>query len=236
MEHRPYYESHISVSDLHQIYVAAYGPRDHDPILFIHGGPGGGTSSSSLIPFDLTHHHVILVDQRGAGRSKPCAEIRDNTTQTLIEDFETIRKHFNIDTWTLFGGSWGSTLALIYAQTHPQVISRMILRGIFLGRPEDIAWLLSPHGAAAIWPEHWQTFHHAFPRLLKVESAIEYLYQQITHSDPSIQKQACQAYARWEASISQHTYQQDLVDHFTQPEIYRPLATLSLHYMRHQLF
>ena len=139
-EIKPYERHLIPVEPPHEIYVDESGNPDGIPVLFVHGGPGAGCGKYDRRFFDADVYRIILFDQRGSGRSKPHAELEGNTTQQLVEDIEVIRTTLGIDKWVLFGGSWGSTLSLVYAQTHPERVLGLILRGIFLCRPEDIYW------------------------------------------------------------------------------------------------
>jgi len=166
---QPFYPSikcnqhgYIDVDDTHSLYVEESGSATGIPVLFIHGGPGAGSSPDDRRFFNPEYYRIIIFDQRGAGRSRPHAELTHNDTQTLIQDIETIREHFGIEQWVLFGGSWGSTLALLYAQAYPDNVSAMVLRGIFLCRQKDLQWFYQD-GASHIFPEYWQEFLDPLP-------------------------------------------------------------------------
>jgi proline iminopeptidase len=152
----PYNVASLEVSDIHTIVYEEVGNPDGRPALFLHGGPGVGISPAYRQFFDPEHYRIILVDQRGAGRSTPHAESADNTTNDIVADLEQIRNHLGIDDWIVMGGSWGSLLALVYAIKHPSSVAGMIIRGIFLGRPEEIEWLHGPNGAARVFPDEWE--------------------------------------------------------------------------------
>jgi proline iminopeptidase len=162
-EIEPFKETTIQVSNLHTIYYAEYGNKNGKPVLFLHGGPGYAPLKETPRFFNPNAYHVIILHQRGCGKSTPLGEIKENTTQDLIEDCEKIRKQLNIKKWMLFGGSWGSTLSLAYSITYPEVITGLILRGIFLGRKEEINWMYSSIGAANVFPESWDYFKNALP-------------------------------------------------------------------------
>ena len=151
----------LAVDALHRLYWEECGAADGVPLLFIHGGPGGGSLPHHRRFYDPAFWRIVLYDQRGAGRSTPAAELTDNTTAHLIDDVERLRRHLGIDKWMLFGGSWGSTLALLYAQAHPERVLGLVLRGIFLATHEEIDWFL--HGMARVFPEAWRAFAHFLP-------------------------------------------------------------------------
>ena len=154
---RPYKKQFIAVTPPHKLYVEQSGNPDGIPVLFVHGGPGGGTTVTDRCFFDPEKYRIILFDQRGAGQSTPHARLEDNNTAALIADIETIRTTLKIDRWVVFGGSWGSTLGLVYAQTYPELVLGLILRGIFLCRDEDIHWFYQD-GAGRIFPDYWQQY------------------------------------------------------------------------------
>ena len=163
-EIEPFKETILQVSKLHKIYYAEYGNKNGKPVLFLHGGPGFAPVKQSPRFFNPEVYHVIIVHQRGCGKSTPLGEIKENTTQYLIEDCEKIRKQLNVKKWMLFGGSGGSTLSLAYAMTHPEVVTELILRGVFLSRKKELNWLFSTStGAANVFPESWDYFKNALP-------------------------------------------------------------------------
>lgn len=154
----------LKVSDIHTISFKTYGNKNGKPILYVHGGPGGGTRPSMVRFFNPLKYYIVLVDQRGCGRSKPTAEIRDNTTDDLANDFEKVREKLGIKKWIVFGGSWGSTLGLYYAIKYPDVVSEMVLRAIFLGTQEEIDWLSEANGAENINPIGWEYYMNTIPK------------------------------------------------------------------------
>ncbi len=195
----PYASGLLKVDETHEIYWDASGNPDGVPVLFVHGGPGAGTSPAHRRFFDPTHYHIILFDQRGAGRSKPYAEIKDNTTALLIDDMEALRVHLKIDQWLLFGGSWGSTLALSYGQAHPDRTLGFILRGIFLGRERELAWFLD--GIKTIYPEAWHAFVDYLPEQERGDLLSAY-HKRLVDPDASINGPAAQAWNRFEQDCS----------------------------------
>ena len=151
------FDSGYITKGIHEIYYEQCGNPKGKPLIFLHGGPGGGSGSFSRRFFDPKKYRIVLFDQRGCGKSKPHTCLEDNTTWHLVEDIESIRDKLNIDKWLVFGGSWGSTLALAYAQSHPEVVSELILRGIFMLREKELEWFYQ-YGASQIYPEAWQGF------------------------------------------------------------------------------
>lgn len=217
----------------HKIYYAAYGNPKGTAFLFVHGGPGGGTSPEVLNFFDLTKSLVVLVDQRGCGQSLPTGAIDANTTQHLLEDFEDIRQELAIENWVLFGGSWGSTLALIYAQTYPQVVSGLILRGIFLGGKIGTNWLTKPDGASRIFPEAWAELVANVPELAASKDHLATLHQKACIED---HEHTAIAFARWEGRISCHQEQPELIKTMSTYPVGYTVGKIELHYMRHDFF
>ena len=151
----------LRVSDIHEIYWEESGNPDGHPVIFLHGGPGAGASPACRGFFNPEHFRIVIIDQRGCGRSKPYACIEDNTTWDLVADIEKVREMLGIQKWLVFGGSWGSTLSLTYAETHPDRVSGLVLRGIFLCRPSEMAWLNEAGGVSQIYPAQWQKFKAA---------------------------------------------------------------------------
>jgi proline iminopeptidase len=187
----------LPVDSRHTLYWEECGNPHGTPIVFLHGGPGGGSLPHHRRFFDPQRWRIILVDQRGAGRSTPAAEIVDNTTWHLVADLEQLRTHLGIDRWALFGGSWGSTLALAYAETWPQRVLGMVLRGIFLGTPGEIDWFL--HGMRQFFPEAWRRFAHYLPVAERGALLANY-YRRLTDPDPAIAIPAAQSWDRYEGA------------------------------------
>lgn len=227
-------EQHIEVGDGHRIYVEQSGNLRGIPVLFIHGGPGGGCSSAHRRFFNPELYHIILFDQRGCGRSTPHGSLDENNTQALIADIEVIRQTFAIDKWLLFGGSWGSTLSLAYAQAHPKHVSGMILRGIFLCRPRDIDWFYQD-GASHVFPEFWEDYL----RPIAAESRnhlLQAYYQILTGNNEIARMAAAKAWSIWEGRCSTLHPNPDLVEHFGDPHVALAMARIEAHYFINNSF
>jgi len=195
----------------HQVYVEECGNPDGIPIVFLHGGPGSGCRPQHRCYFDPEVYRIVLFDQRGCGRSTPHGELENNSTQFLIADMETIREQLNINSWVIFGGSWGATLGLCYAQQHPKNVLAMILRGVFLGRQQDIDWVYAQGGASKLFPDAWQNLVEHLP-LAEQEKPLKAYYQQLIHSDEIHQMAAAQTLQAWESTIvtlRDYEYQHD---------------------------
>jgi proline iminopeptidase len=189
----------LPLDALHTMYWEECGAERGVPLLFIHGGPGGGSLPHHRRFYDPAFWRIVLYDQRGAGRSTPIAELRDNTSQDLIDDIERLRKHLGIEKWLLFGGSWGSTLALLYAQAHPQRVLGLVLRGVFLATRPEIDWFL--HGMARTFPEAWREFAHFLPPAERSDLLGSY-YRRLTSADPRVHAPAALAWDRYESRCS----------------------------------
>ncbi|QMT39866.1 prolyl aminopeptidase [Neisseria shayeganii] len=198
----PYRSGLLAVSDLHQIYWEESGNPQGLPVIFLHGGPGAGASPKARGFFNPAAYRVVIIDQRGCGRSLPYAETRDNTTWDLVADIEKVRKMLGIERWLVFGGSWGSTLALAYAQTHPERVRGLILRGIFLGRPSEIRWLNEAGGAEYIYPEQWQHYLAPVPEQ-KRGNMVQAYHEMLFGSDHAQALRAAKAWAEWESWLVQ---------------------------------
>ena len=222
--------------DGHRIYVEQSGNPAGIPVLMCHGGPGGGSSPFQRTLFDASRYHIILFDQRGCGQSTPFASLTANNTAALCEDMEAIRQHLAIERWVVAGGSWGSTLALYYAQQHPQHCLGLILRGIFLARPEDVDWLYRPGGGASqLFPDYFAEFMAPVTAFAGLDLLVAY-QQLLQHPDPQLQLKAAQAWSLWEARVAtllpNHRMQQGAVD----AESALPLARIENHYFLHHCF
>lgn len=228
----PYQTSQLAVDATHTLYVEECGNPDGLPVVFLHGGPGAGLSAYHRRFFNPLLYRIVLFDQRGAGKSTPFAELRDNTTWHLVADIEAIRERLGIERWGVFGGSWGSTLALAYAQAHPQRVLGLILRGIFLARREEIHWLYGGGGASWIQPAHWQRFVAAIPAGERDDLLGAY-WKRLTDEDPTVRLAAAQAWATWESSALSLAENAQTVAQFVQPEVAVSLARLEAHYFRH---
>ena len=205
-------------------------------MLFIHGGPGGGIHPIHRTFFNPAHYRIILADQRGCGKSTPHAETRNNTLQALIADFEKLRVHLKVERWMLFGGSWGSTLALAYAQAHAARVTELVLRGIFLGREKELRFPYQQgYGASEIFPESWENFIALIPENER-HDVISAYNKLLTSQDKAIQYKAAQAWSIWEANISTLFFDKKLIDFYSDPEFALAIAQIENHYFVNRLF
>lgn len=223
----------LAVSDLHTIVYEDVGKPKGRPALFLHGGPGVGIMPDYRRFFDPAHYRQILVDQRGAGRSTPHAEIRDNTTWDIVDDLEKLRVHLGIDDWVVMGGSWGSLLALCYAIKHPDSVAGIIIRGIFLGRKAEVNWLHSPHGAALVYPEEWERYK------APVEGATDILaaYCELLGSDdPETAQAAAASWSRWEGTMNTLFPDPDALAHMVGDGTGLSIARIESYYTANNFF
>jgi proline iminopeptidase len=227
-EIEPYQEFQFKVSTLHTLWVEECGNPSGMPVVFLHGGPGAACEPFQRRFFDPEKYRIILFDQRGCGRSTPHAELSENTTQHLIADIETLREYLKIEKWLVFGGSWGSTLALAYAQAHAECVTGLILRGIFLCRPRDIQWFYQD-GASFIYPDLWQDYISVIDEGERGDLVTAF-YKRLTSDDKEIQLQAARAWSIWEGSTSNLISKASVMDHFSDPHIALSLARIECHY------
>ncbi len=232
---QPYAVHQISVAAPHILHVEECGNSKGLPIVFIHGGPGGGCNEDHRRFFDPNVYRIVLFDQRGAGQSTPHAELEGNTTQELVSDMETIRQKLGIDRWVLFGGSWGSTLALVYAETHPERVISMIVRGIFLCRPEDLDWFYAPGGASRIFPEAWEDFLKPLSTS-EQKHIVQSYYKHLTGKDEVNRMAVAKAWSRWEAICATLLPSTKVVDYLTSPHTAISLARIEAHYFINRAF
>lgn len=219
---------------MHQLYIEESGNPQGIPILFVHGGPGGGCSADNRRFFDPYKYRIILFDQRGCGKSTPHACLVDNTSQALTEDIEKIRSFLKIDKWVLFGGSWGSTLSLLYAEKYPDKVISMVLRGIFLCREEDIDWFYQ-QGADKIFPDFWQDF--IAPILPKDQHRmVGAYYDLLTGEDELSRMRAAESWSVWEGKTSTLTTDEKLIEKFSNPHFALAMARIECHYFKHHAF
>lgn len=228
-EIEPYRTGRLRVSALHEIYFEEVGNPKGSPVVFIHGGPGGGIESSHRRYFDPKHYRVILFDQRGCGQSTPYAELKENTTWDLVEDIEKLRNHLNIQKWIVFGGSWGSTLSLLYAETHPERVRGLVLRGIFLCRKREINWFYQD-GASFIFPDVWQTYRDAIPMGPEREDFVKAYYKRLTDPDRNVRIPAAKAWSMWEGATSRLIPDAKMVENFGTDEFAEAFARIECHY------
>lgn len=233
-EVKPYNKLRLKVGELHEIYIEECGNPHGIPVLVVHGGPGAGCDAAMRRFFDTTHYRIVLFDQRGSGRSLPHAELKENTTQDLISDMEVIRQQLNIDRWILFGGSWGSTLSLAYAQTHADRVLGLILRGIFLCREQDLNWFYQD-GASHIFPDYWEDYQRLIPEHERGDYIAAY-YKRLTGPDDVLRMAAAKAWSVWEARCATLRPNHDVVEHFTDPHVATSLARIEAHYFVNKVF
>lgn len=224
----------LKVSDLHEIYYEESGNPKGDPVIFIHGGPGGGSSPKNRRYFDPEHYRIVLFDQRGCGQSTPHAELKDNTTWDLVSDIEKLRTHLKVDKWHVFGGSWGSTLSLAYAETHPSRVKTLCIRGIFLCRPKEIQWFYQK-GASFIFPDYWDEYLKPIPESERGDLVKAY-YKRLTSEDRATRLEAAKAWSVWEGSTSRLYPDQDLMHDFNDPDFAIAFARIECHYFTHNAF
>ena len=225
----------IKVDDIHNIYYEESGNPNGKPVVFLHGGPGCGTAPSCRQFFDPEFYRIILFDQRGSGKSTPHAELRGNDTDSIICDIEMIREKLGIEKWLVFGGSWGSTLALSYALQHPQRVIGLILRGIFLGRQEDIDWIYQEGGASNIFPDKWEKYVSIIPEEERNDMVTAY-YKRLTSEDRAVRVEAARAWSMWEGSIINLHPNDDVVEDFGDEDYAISMATIECHFWMNNMF
>ena len=229
----PYASGMMDTTSLHRIYWETSGNPDGIPVLFVHGGPGSGTSPKQRQFFDPARYRIILFDQRGSGRSTPHGELTDNTTPHLIADMEALRRELDIDRWLVFGGSWGSTLALAYAEAHPGHCRGLVLRGIFLCRTSEIDWFLD--GIRAIFPEAQRQLAEFIPEAERGNLLTAY-HQRLLNPDPAIHQPAAHQWATFEASCSTLLPNPELVSAFCSDKTALSLSRIEAHYFVNNIF
>jgi proline iminopeptidase len=229
----PYASGLMDTSSLHRIYWETSGNPDGIPVLFVHGGPGSGTSPRQRQFFDPARYRIILFDQRGSGRSTPHGELTDNTTPHLIADMEALRRELDIDSWLVFGGSWGSTLALAYAEAHPGHCRGLVLRGIFLCRKSEIDWFLD--GIRAFFPEAQRQLAEFIPEAERGDLLTAY-HQRLLNPDPAIHQPAAYQWATFEASCSTLLPDPELVSAFCSDKTALSLSRIEAHYFVNTIF
>ncbi|MEC9047887.1 MAG: prolyl aminopeptidase [Planctomycetota bacterium] len=199
-EIEPFDKGHLAVGGPHEIYYEQCGNPQGKPVVFVHGGPGGGAGEDYRRFFDPAAYRVVLFDQRGCGRSRPYASLEDNTTWDLVADIERIRAHLSIEQWQVFGGSWGSTLALSYAQSHPERVTELVLRGIFMLRRKELLWFYQ-EGASNIFPDAWEKYLAPIPEVERGDLMSAY-YRRLTSDDEQTRVEAARAWSIWEGTTS----------------------------------
>ena len=229
---KPFKTHLLKVSDIHEIYVEEYGNSHGIPMLFLHGGPGAGTSTIYQKFFDPKKYHLIMFDQRGCGKSKPYGETKENTTSDLISDINLILENFSIDKINIYGGSWGSTLALLYAENNPERVATLTLRGVFLCRSDDIKWFYQ-HGASEIYPHYWEKYLSIVSESKRNDILSAY-YEMIHSSDEITSKRACKEWSLWEGRSSCLLPSNEVIDAFDECAI--SLAKIESHYFINDCF
>lgn len=227
----PYHTDMLDVGDGHRLRYEVSGNPDGRPVLFLHGGPGSGCKPEQRCFFNPRHWRIVLFDQRGAGGSTPAGSLVANTTQHLVADIETLRCHLGIDRWVIFGGSWGSTLALAYAAAHAQACAGLILRGIWLARRQDIAWWM--HDVRRVFPEHWEAFvHHLDPE--ERDDVVAAYGRRLADPDPAVHMPAAIAWRGFDQKLSTLLPATEDVAPFSPQTL--AVARIAQHYVRHEAF
>ena len=232
-EIEPYTRGRLAVDPPHDLYWEESGNPDGRAVLFLHGGPGAGATPSSRRFFDPSFWRIVVMDQRGAGRSLPPGELSGNTTPALVEDIEALRRHRGIDRWLVFGGSWGALLGLAYAQAHPDRVAGLILRGVFLGDRREIDWFLN--GMGRFFPEAWRSFAGHLPPAERSDLLAAY-YRRLVDPDPGIHLPAALAWSRYEAACSTLLPRDETMHALDEPEAALGLARIEAHYFRNSCF
>jgi proline iminopeptidase len=230
----PFSIERLTVGQGHELYLEQSGNREGIPAVFLHGGPGAGCGPSHRRFFDPSRYRIILFDQRGSGRSTPHASIEHNSTWDLVADMERLREHLGIDRWLVFGGSWGSTLALAYAETHPERVSALVLRGIFLCRPDEIAWFYQ-QGASWVFPDYWRDFLAPIPTPEQGDLLDAY-HRRLTGSDADARLAAAKAWSIWEGRCATLLPDPDIRRTFSDERLALSLSRIECHYFIHQAF
>jgi proline iminopeptidase len=230
----PYNTGRLRVSALHELYFEESGNPKGKPVLFVHGGPGGGTDETQRRFFDPSAYRIVLFDQRGCGKSTPHASVEENTTWHLVEDMEELRRHLGIEKWMVFGGSWGSTLSLAYAQKHPERMSELVLRGIFLVRRQEIQWFYQ-HGAHMFFPDAWEDFLAPIPPEERGDLVQAY-HRRLMGSDAQVRQAAAKAWAIWEARTSYLLPKAETVARYGGDEYSLAFSRIESHYFVNRAF
>ena len=224
----PFDAGMLRVSDVHEIYYEVSGKIDGKPVVVCHGGPGGGSTPSMRRYFDPQHYKIIVFDQRGCGKSRPHAALEDNTTWALVDDMEALRRHFGVDQWQVFGGSWGSTLALAYAQTHAERVSELVLRGIFTLRREELLWFYQ-EGASWLYPDAWADYLAPIPEDERGD-LISAFYKRLTGDDTAAQLSAARAWSLWEGGTVSLFPSEERMQSFSNEAFALAFARIECHY------
>jgi proline iminopeptidase len=227
-EIEPYDHGMLKVSPLHTLYYEQSGNPNGKPVVFLHGGPGGGTNAKCRRFFDPAVYRIVLFDQRGCGKSTPYAELTDNTTWDLVADIERVREHLGVGRWQVFGGSWGSTLALAYAQAHPDKVSELVLRGIFMLRRWELEWFYQK-GCDALYPDAWETYLNAIPEVERGDLMSAY-HRRLTSTDAKTRTDAARAWSVWEGATSFLWQDKSHIESSAADEFALAFARIECHY------
>jgi proline iminopeptidase len=230
-EIQPYHTGRLKVSGAHELYYEESGNPQGKPVVFLHGGPGGGTEPKMRRYFDPARYRIILFDQRGCGKSTPFASLEQNTTWDLVSDIESLRQECRVERWQVFGGSWGSTLALAYAETHAERVTELVLRGIFLVRREEFRWFYQ-EGTSWIFPDFWQEFVNHIP-LDERGDLLSAYYRRLTSADVSVQRAAAKVWSVWEGRTSRLIPDPELIARTGGDEFSYAFARIEAHYFVH---
>jgi len=223
----------LSLDPLHSMYWEESGTPEGIPTVFLHGGPGAGSTPQHRRFFDPDAYRIVVYDQRGSGRSRPLGELRDNTTPALIADLEALRRHLGIERWLVFGGSWGSTLAIAYAEHHPERCLALVLRGIFLCRRSEIEWFL--YGLRTVYPEPWEKLANFLPAAER-EDLLSAFHRRLVDPDPAVHMPAARAWSVYEGSCSTLLPSPDTVAYFAEDVVALGLARIEAHYFVNDIF
>jgi proline iminopeptidase len=230
-EIQPYQTGMLDVGDGHRLYWELSGNPEGKPVVFLHGGPGGGSSPEHRRQFNPEQYKILVFDQRGCGRSTPYANLDPNTTWDLVEDIVKLRTEVaKVDKWMVFGGSWGSTLSLTYAETHPERVTELVLRGIFLFDQYELDWMYKEGGASQVYPDKFEEFIGLIPEAERGD-LVEAYRKRLTSSDKDEQLRAAKAWSKWEGEIVTLLPSLSTIEHFTSPDVAVAVARIENHYM-----
>lgn len=233
-EIEPYKTGFLKADAIHNLYWEESGNPQGNPVIFLHGGPGSGTNPSQRRFFDPKNYRIILMDQRGCGKSTPHASLEKNTTWDLVEDLEKLREHLKVDKWVVFGGSWGSSLGLAYAETHPERVKALILRGIFLCRKKDIDWFLG-QGAEKLFTDAWEQFLAPVPEKER-GGLLSFYYKALTSENAALREKAAVAWAGWEARIAKLQFDPEFFQEFIKSGHAESISRIECHFFKNNCF
>ena len=233
-EIEPYRTGRLRVSDVHELHFEECGNPAGKPVVFLHGGPGGGTDGKMRRFFHPEKYRIVLFDQRGSGKSTPHASLEANTTWDLVEDTEKVREHLGIAKWQVFGGSWGSTLALAYAERHPDRVTELVLRGIFLLRRKEIEWFYQ-EGASILFPDAWEPYLAHIPEAERGDMVAAY-HRRLTSDDPGVRLAAAKIWSGWEGATSKLLPDAAFTGHYEEDEFALAFARIEAHYFQNRGF